>query len=234
MRGRSNVGKYYENFYEVFEQAVLNAVKPDMILTLTGGWDTRVIAGILSKNNVTLPAITWGSKLEKIIASKVASTLNFKHYSCLSVEQLRQKGYRYLLIGAGFDEVNGSWMGSKAKTDEQFEQVRKIYMLDFHTNLRKLASILDGFTVVTPILNPQVLACLNKIPWQLRKGKQMQRWILKNKFPKLWHIPYYNSLLPGSFPFFIHTICSMFHIQHLRRFFLIRIAHYPRWSFQVK
>jgi len=229
---------YYQTFYEVFEQAVLDSVKPNMILSLSGGWDTRVIAGILAKNNVDLPTMTTGSRLEILIASEVARTLNLKHYSNnpetlgplknetrLEVmrtlyamrsggRQLREKGYKYLLTGHCFDEINGCWRGAWARTYEQFEHAKKKYLQDrldaldeYHRELR--------LEIVTPILDPAVLACLQKIPWQLRTGKKLQKWILKNKFPRLYHIGYYNSLLPYFLPYRLHGLSAMLHVRFL-------------------
>jgi asparagine synthetase B (glutamine-hydrolysing) len=229
---------YYQNFCEVLEQAVLDSVKSNMILSLSGGWDTRVIAGILAKNNVDLPTMTTGSRLERLIAAKVARVLNLKHYSNnpenlgnmksetrLEVmqtlyawrsggQQLREKGYKYLLTGHCFDEVNGCWRGAWARTSEQFERAKKKYLQDRLDALEEYRKKV-GLEIVTPILDPAVLACLQKIPWQLRTGKKIQSWILKTKFPKLYRIGYYNSLLPYFLPYRLHGLSAMLHVRFL-------------------
>jgi asparagine synthetase B (glutamine-hydrolysing) len=229
---------YYQNFYDVFEQAVLDSVNPGTILSLSGGWDTRVIAGILAKNNVDLPTMTTGSRLELLVAAEVARALNLKHYSNnpenleglngetrlevmqvlyawrLGGQQLREKGYKYLLTGHCFDEVNGCWRGAWARTSEQFEHSKKKYLQDRLDALGEYRKEV-GLEIVTPILDPAVLACLQKIPWQLRTGKKIQGWILKNKFPKLYRIRYYNSLLPCFLPYRLHGLVGMLHVRLL-------------------
>jgi hypothetical protein len=209
----------YQTFYETFQEAILKNVKPSTFLTLTGGWDTRVIAGILSVNNVHLPAISWGSKLENTIASKIASELGLSHYCCSSNQKysilryMRLCGCEYLLSGLLFDEINGSWTGNKAKTKTQFEYAKN---LGLKTRLQDLARYHNQNQypeLIMPIFDDNVLKVLESIPWQLRKGKQLQRWILKTKFPRLWHIPYYNSFLPNCLPYPMHGISAILHLN---------------------
>lgn len=199
----------YEDFFRCFEVAVLDAVKPRMLLTLTGGMDSRIIAGILACNNVDMPAITYGSYLENMVASHVAGVLGFKHYCFPIAEQLsrytwlKERNFEYLLRGSYFDEVNGAWLGYIAKSRMAFEfAVEKcLVSAKYETN-----GVLKG---VSPILDPDVLDCLSQIPWQLRKGKLIQKWILKTKFSKLWGIIYYDSMLPLCFPFHVHSISDV-------------------------
>jgi len=211
--------RHYEKFYQVFQQTILKCLKPKMVFTLTGGWDTRVIAGILATNNIVLPALSWGTKLENIIAGKVASLLGFKHYVWSNnpnlilpkMKQLRENGCKYFLTAALFDEVNGSWTGSKARTFEQFEWARKIGVqrrLDGLDSIHKQNLYPEW---ITPFSDFNVLDNLKSIPWQLRKGKQIQRWILRNKFPRLWRIPYYDSLLPNFLPYYLHGLSTILH-----------------------
>ena len=64
---------------------------------------------------------------------------------------------------------------------------------------------------VFPVLNQNVVDCLDSIPFQYRINKQIQRWILKNSFPQLWNIPYYNSLLHNRVPFGLHNFGALVH-----------------------
>lgn len=204
----------YNHFYHTFEQAILDAVKPNMFFTLSGGWDTRVIAGVLAQNNIYLPTVTWGDKLERLIASKIASILKFEHYIIVenlysAFRKLKQKGCEYLLSGGLFDEINGSWTGTTAKTFKEFEYAQKIGLSGRYRYLEALRRTKAYPEYVFPVISPSVIKSLDSMPWQFRKGKQIQRWILKTKFPKLWHIPYSNSLLPSSLPFQLHGLVTI-------------------------
>jgi hypothetical protein len=205
----------YQEFYEIFEDVLLRSIKPNMLLTITGGIDTRVIASILSVNGIKIPSVCFGSKLENIISMKIAAELNFEHYVSSRrgkalTDFLYNKGFRYLLTGVLFDESNGSFSGSKARTQEQFECYQK---LGLDARFRDLEEIARGYRIrwVVPLLDGKVQSCLNKIPWQWRKGKAIQRWVLKNKFPRMWHIIYYDSLLPNLLPYSVHGIFGIMH-----------------------
>lgn len=213
--------EYYEDFLKTFETAILDSLKPDMIFTLTGGWDTRIIAGILADNNISLPTMSFGSKLENLIAGKVASLLGFKHYFCQppqKIQWLRENGIKYLLGGGFFDEVNGSWQGFKAETHRQFESAVTLAMQNRFDYVNKYHGKNLYPEMVFPVLDARVLACLQNIPWQLRTGKQIQRWILKNKYPQLYRVIYYNSLLPCFLPFHLHGYFGMLHMTCVKLF----------------
>ena len=203
--------KCYEDFYKVLEKATIDSVRQNMVLTISGGWDTRVIAGILASNKIFMPSVTCKSKLEQTIGSKVASVLGFKeHYVCDTKHlypTLKNLGCQFLLTGACFDEINGAWTGCKAKTYREFKHAQKFGMTKRFRDHEALKRTAPPFWV-TPILTKPVLEALNKIPWQRRIRKQIQRWILRNKFPKLWHIPYYDSLLPNFLPYLAHGLSA--------------------------
>lgn len=211
---KMNATKLYNDFFAVYENAVLDSLCPNIVFSLSGGIDTRVIAGILSKNRIDLPLISWGNKLENAIASKVAKTLGFKsHYFCsvedLNVHFLRDHGFKYLLSGAFGDEINGSWTGGRAKSQLDFNN-----SVSFALKIARLKHA--GFPIppecwVTPITDRDVIAFLDTMPFQLRIGKAPQIWILKHKFPQLARIIYYNSLLPIHAPFVFHGVLTMFH-----------------------
>ena len=214
--------KLYDDFYEIFEKAILELIYPNTILSLSGGLDTRVIAGILSENNVEIPAISFGTKIENIIASKVALTLGLEHYvssrkKLLSHEVfdiLEQKGFKYILSGILFDEINGGWSGFKARNYEQFYNFQKIGLEKRFNGFKKYYKNREYPVWTIPILNSKVITHLETMPYCMRTGKKIQRWILKNKFPRLWHIPYYDSLLPNFFPYIIHGLATFLHNKH--------------------
>jgi asparagine synthetase B (glutamine-hydrolysing) len=215
---------FYEDFYNVLERSTLKLLKPQMLVTLTGGWDTRVIVGILARNNASIPAFTFGSKLEIAIAGKVAATLNLKHYAyeCRVQDyrfiqrKLKKLGCRYLLVGSLFDEVNGGWIGSKARTYEQFKHAQEIAMQQALLQFLEVKNSSLYPEPVSPMLDPNVLAYLNRMPWQLRTAKKIQRWILKHKFPELWRVPYYDSLLPNFMPYLLHGLVTNLHLRILK------------------
>jgi len=64
------------------ENAIENIVKeePNSAISLSGGLDSRIIAGIVAKLGYNLPAITYYSLFEAKIASKICDKLKLKHY----------------------------------------------------------------------------------------------------------------------------------------------------------
>jgi len=206
---------YYAGFYEVLEQSILNCVRSKMAFTLTGGWDTRLIAGILAANDIRLVSVTWGSALEKTIASKIAAVLNFEHYAVYPAgsvfAKLREHGFQYLLTGALFDEINGGWTGAKAKTCEEFRYAQAMGLEMRSRGFEQYYRNNKYPIWWSPLFDENVVKYLETIPWYFRVGKQIQRWILKTKYPNLWQIPYYDSLLPNFLPYRIHGMCSILH-----------------------
>ena len=204
--------QYYERFFDIFEAVILDCVKPRMVLTLTGGWDTRTIGGILALNGVTLPSVCYGTRFERSIASKIAATLGFPHYSGANspiIYGLAQKGFEYLLTGSFFDEINGSWSAHWADNFQDFLIAQEKGMKRRFPSIFNYAQLVarDHLPrLVMPILTKEVIASLAAIPWRYRIDKQIQRWILKTKFPELWRIPYYNSMLPCFLPYPLHMV----------------------------
>jgi asparagine synthetase B (glutamine-hydrolysing) len=211
--------KLYEEFFEVLQEVVISSIRPQMAFTLSGGYDTRVLAGILTENGVKIPAILYGSKLENLFASKIAQTLNLKYYWFIAngnfpvvANRIVSLGVKFLLSAAFFDEINGSWTGYFARTDEQFRKAQRYALTTAKTPPSYIYKLENcELYLVMPIMHPKVLECLERIPWQYRVRKQIQRWILKTKYPKLWRIPYYNSLLPNFIPFYIHAFFAYIH-----------------------
>ena len=203
---------YYEQFYRVLEETLLEEVRPKMGLSLSGGLDTRVIAATLTKNNVRVPVLTSPRyKIEALIASMVAHKLGLDlYYFPYNNGDLANFGLEYMLMGTGFDELCGSWRGIYAKNYSEFKEAQRKHVepLMVYINHR------NRFTEVKyiePFISSKVVTVFNSIPWQYVKGKQIQRWILKTKFSILWKIPYYNSLLPNPFPIELHMLVNKLH-----------------------
>jgi len=187
-----------------------------MVLSLSGGLDTRIIAGILAKHEINMISVSCGSYLENLISRKVASTLGFEHWICPKKDKFRiltSKGIKYLLSGAFFDEVNGSWTGFKAKTYPDFAEAQIKGLKQRYTFVGNYYEKYNVPIYISPVLHGKVLIALESIPYQKRIGKKIQRYILEEKFPRLWNIPYYNSLLPNSCPFQFHRFSSFFHFH---------------------
>lgn len=205
----------YERFYNVLENAVSDLVKPNMVFTLSGGLDTRLIAGILAKIGADVPTVSYGDRMERLVSAKVADVLGLENFvfsqryvkPALS-KFLHDKGFRYVMYGTFFDEVNGDWAGHKAKTREQFQKAcdrtMRVALASSEKNQRN--ALLQN---VWPILDSRVQEALSQIPWQMRKGKQVQRYLLRTKFPKIWRILYYDSMLPPCFPFTVHSVSDI-------------------------
>lgn len=204
--------EYYQDFFDVFQESVLDCVSDDILFTLTGGHDTRVIAGILASNNIDLPVICWGSKIETAIAAKIGSILGFSEMyftsKTFAYDDINGLGYTKILTGLFFDEINSGFSGFKAKSYTEFKQVQK---LGLDMRIKQISSQ-NKVTWICPLMESKVISCLEKIPFQYRVNKQIQRWIIKTKFPKLWNQLYYNSLLPMPFPYSVHNFVTFLHL----------------------
>jgi len=215
--------KYYERFYDILSETVVNSITSDMALTLTGGWDCRCIAGILAENNIVLPTITHTRRMELVIASKIAHTLGLPLYSYgdqkvmnafMPLNKAGWNNIRYILSGYFFDEINASGSGLWVKNYRDFLESQEYALSLRFDALSSYYQKQKYFKLIFPILNENVLSCLSEIPYKYRVKKQIQRWILKTHFPKLWKIPYSNSIfLPSDYPFKIHCL-----LNSLRRF----------------
>lgn len=205
----------YLNFYFAFRRAVLSSIKENMALTLTGGYDTRIIAGILRERLIKMPCVCFGDRIENIISARIARACSLKCYvapypnfwfASRGYEELKAKGFRFLLSGLYFDEINASFSGNFVRDKREFRtlQIRAVWIQD--VNLIELGLRFHGPKWITPIMDRSVINALEKIPFRYRLGKQIQRWILRELFPDLWRIPYVNSLIPSFLPYSLHLI----------------------------
>lgn len=70
-----------EDVYEALKEYMAKAIRPDSGLALSGGLDSRVLAGIVAELGEKIPTFTYGtSSFEKTIARKVAASLELPHY----------------------------------------------------------------------------------------------------------------------------------------------------------
>lgn len=207
---------YYQQLYDVLENVILESLEPKTIFSLSGGLDTRCFAGILAENEIDIPAFTYPppneptASFEPIIAHKVAKALGIEHFLCDSAEKvpaiLRDKGFRHILSAKFFNEINGCWSGYWARNHLEFLRAQHKAMTDRLEETSQSVKPYEPLKFCFPIINPRTLAAMDKIPWQYRITRQIQRWILKNKFPQLWHIIYHDSFLPASLPYSFHMV----------------------------
>ncbi len=70
-----------EDVYEALKEYFARSIKADTGLALSGGLDSRVLAGIIADLGEKIPTFTYGtSSFEKALARKVAATLELPHY----------------------------------------------------------------------------------------------------------------------------------------------------------
>ena len=70
-----------DEVYEALKDSVQRSIKPNMALSLSGGLDSRIIAGLVAEFDKNIPAFTFGySNTEKKIARKVCSVLKLHHH----------------------------------------------------------------------------------------------------------------------------------------------------------
>lgn len=71
-----------DDVYEALEQSVEQSLDSNMALALTGGLDSRIIAGLVAQFDKDVFAFTCGSSYtEQEIARKICSVLNLRHYA---------------------------------------------------------------------------------------------------------------------------------------------------------
>jgi hypothetical protein len=70
-----------KDFVEALDSAVEKCIKPNVAIALSGGIDSRIIAGLVARHDRNVCTYTFGdSSLEKTIAGKVSAVLGLKHY----------------------------------------------------------------------------------------------------------------------------------------------------------
>jgi len=70
-----------DDVYEALKEYLAKSIQSDSGLALSGGLDSRVLAGIAAELGEKIPTFTTGtSSFEKMLARKVASSLKLPHY----------------------------------------------------------------------------------------------------------------------------------------------------------
>ncbi len=91
-----------EDVYEALKEYFARSIKADTGLALSGGLDSRVLAGIIADLGEKIPTFTYGtSSFEKALARKVAATLELPHYEIEINWSLNEKVIEELKNGAG-------------------------------------------------------------------------------------------------------------------------------------
>jgi len=186
----------YQKLYKKLESAILSQAKNCRVIHLSGGLDSRIIAGIIATNCLPLKAVTLSLFRDTLIARKICQVLGLEHYQAKS-----KSDYKYTAIsGSFFDEINGCQFNLFVRSQEQFDKnvANQLKIGTRFLNKWKLTKF--------PVLNKEFMETFKKTPFQLRKWKRFQKWILKNKFPMLNRIPYANSMLPAYIPYPIHLL----------------------------
>lgn len=207
---------YYNQFFDLYENVVCDSVEPDMAFTLTAGLDTRLIGGILAKNGLHLPCFSsngtfFDDFVVRSVADKIGSDVVFYNNKDLMYNAMRESGFKSVLTGIFWDEINGGFSGIFAKSEKEF-----CGAIEFGVNQR-LNYIADYYRkrsvprLVCPVVDEKVLDCLYSIPFQHRSAKKIQRVLLKRYFPDLYSIPYGNTGLDLRVPFILHK--AVFYVR---------------------
>jgi len=76
-----NINSGIDDVYAALKESMERLIQPDTGLALSGGLDSRILAGITAELEEGIPAFTYGfSDFEKIVAHKIASVLKLPHY----------------------------------------------------------------------------------------------------------------------------------------------------------
>lgn len=76
-----NINTTIDDVYTALKESMERLIQQDIGLALSGGLDSRILAGIAAEFEEKIPTFTWGtSKFEKTVAHKVASVLKLPHY----------------------------------------------------------------------------------------------------------------------------------------------------------
>jgi len=126
------VKRQIEKLNDCITKSILRKVKDKkkILLTLSGGHDTRVVLSILLKNNIHFHAATIRfSKGDIKIAKRICKDLGLHHhiYDDISIEKNWQmlnnskKKYDIVLTGSGYSE----WMCALHKLYMSYNQIMK-------------------------------------------------------------------------------------------------------------
>lgn len=102
-----------DDTFEALDCAVEKAIKPHMALALSGGMDSRIIAGLVANHDKNVVTWTFGhSEIEKKIAAKVSSDLGLNHITCndkmfLNEQNIEETKLFLQSIGGMLDIFNG-------------------------------------------------------------------------------------------------------------------------------
>jgi len=86
-----------EDVYHALKESMRKSIQSDSGLALSGGLDSRVLAGIAAELGEKIPTFTWGtSNFERTVARKVASLLKLPHYEISMDPRLSEKSIERL------------------------------------------------------------------------------------------------------------------------------------------
>ena len=86
-----------DDVYQALTDSVRRSIRPNMALALSGGLDSRIIAGLIAECDKSIPAYTTGySNMEKKIAKKICSVLKLRHYTINCPTRLNEKSIEHV------------------------------------------------------------------------------------------------------------------------------------------
>ena len=183
------VKRQIEKLNDCITKSILKKVKDKkkILLTLSGGHDTRVVLSILLKNNIHFHAVTIRfSKGDIKIAKRICKDLELHHYiyNDISIEKKWQmvdelkKNYDILLVGTGFSE----WMCALHKLYMSYNKLKE------HNTEYIERTLKDE--CYSPMSEWDCINIIKDIPIVYLAGGYIQKELIKMNYPKLLKYPF--------------------------------------------
>lgn len=196
--------------------------KNKILLTLSGGHDTRVVLSILLKNNIYFHAVTRDkfSKGDVPIAKRICRDLKIKHFviygkdsnECGKKQWEFAKNYDVVLTGVGFSE----WMCVLHKLYMSYNQIKKHntgYIPKSSSDMR-----------YSPMAEQDCIDIVKDIPIVYLAGGYIQKQIIKMNYPKLLKYPFTyfdwrHWIMNKFYPLFVDFIFNSYFRGKGRNYF---------------
>ncbi|MCD6473974.1 MAG: hypothetical protein J7K47_03600 [Thermoplasmata archaeon] len=218
------VEKQVRKLNECLTKHILEKIKSKnkILLTLSGGHDTRVVLSILLKHNVPFEAVTRDkfSKGDVPIAKRICEDLKIKHFifycetqdECRAKQKKLAEDYDIVLTGIGFSE----WMCALHKLYMTYNQLKEHATKYIERALKE-----DNYS---PMAEWECINIIKNIPIAYLAGGYIQKQIIKMNYPKLLKYPFTyfdwrHWLMNKFYPLFVDFIFNSYFRGKGRNYF---------------
>ncbi len=171
-------------FNKIFEKAIVDACKDKIVLlTLTGGLDTRAILAVLIKNEIPFDALTlrqtkrYRHKNDVEVALKLGE--KYARFHCLIPSTIpwdeANISHNIILTGYNMTEVLCSYEFINLSTDEYIKKLASCF--------KEMYELPNGF--YSPMMDNAVLGAVGDIPTYKLMFSAVQVGIIKEFAPEL-------------------------------------------------